>query len=195
LLPVLFVGAIEGSRRSLGISELPESHELKDHRSPKFASAVAAVVTGWGLCLYVGQLPWSQPTIVEVIAKTYGIADPPLRAADQDDGKWLAERVDALRAESIRILATGRVASHLVGSKDIETVSQFLQRYQQLARLDGSLSSPVLRYDAIVLDFRESFQQTPEESKRVKAEAIQNGFIVDSSRYEIEILRPKVSQK
>ncbi len=195
LLPVLFVGAIEGSRRSLGITESPESHELKDHRSPKFASAVAAVVTGWVLCLYVGQLPWSQPTIVEVIAKAYGIADPPLRAADQDDGKWLAERVDALRAESIRILATGRVASHLVGSKDIETVSQFLQRYQELAKLDSSLSSPVLRYDAIVLDFRESFQQTSEESQRVKAEAIQNGFIVDSSRYEIEILRPKSSQK
>jgi uncharacterized membrane protein len=201
LLPVLFVGAIEGSRRlskepeQIPPSESPESSTAAFERSPSFASALAAVVTGWVLCLYVGQLPWSQPTIVEVIAKAYGIADPPLRLSDQADGKWLADRVDSLRSESIRVLATGRAVSHLVGSKDIETVSQFLQRYQPLSKLDQALASPILRYDAIVLDFRESFQQTPAESQQVKTEAMLHGFVVDSSNYEIEILRPAKTKK
>jgi len=192
VLPVLFVGAISGSCHSSLLEQFlspANSNEQLAKTVPPTSNAIAAAVTGWVLCLYVGQFPWSQPTIVEVTAKTYGLADPPLRVFDQADGKWLTEQISAIRMKSTKVLATGRVASHFVGSEDIETVGQFLQRYDDLAKLDRDLPSPILRYDIIVLDYRESFQQSAQESQRIKSEAVQHGFVVDQSAFEIEILR------
>jgi hypothetical protein len=204
LLPILFVGSIQGalvigSQSSVKLArrehsestvESDGSWETSDNGLP---AAGAAAMTGLVLSLFVGQMPWSQPTIIELTAKTYGITEVPLRQHDQPDGQWLLVETDKLRGESLRVLATGRVASHLVGSADLETVGQYLQRYKQLQKLDEKLASPILRYDAIILDFKESFQQSREESLRVKEEALKYGFSVQVSQHDIEILRREPS--
>jgi hypothetical protein len=91
--------------------------------------------------------------------------------------------------DQLRILATGRLAAHCVGTGDVETVGQFWQRYDSLRNLDPQLSSPVLRYDVILLDFQESFQQTPEDTKRLLEEAKRHGWVVTDERFNLAILR------
>jgi hypothetical protein len=90
--------------------------------------------------------------------------------------------------EGLRVLATGRVAAHFLGAKDIETVGQFWQRYNDLARLDTTLSSPIMRYDVIVLDHRETFQQSTDEISRIKSEALAHSYRVIESRHSVDVL-------
>jgi hypothetical protein len=75
-----------------------------------------------------------------------------------------------------------------LGAKDLETVGQFWQRLDALKALEPSLASPILRYDAMLLDHRESFQQTHEETARVREEAVRAGFRVVRSQHGVEIL-------
>jgi hypothetical protein len=86
---------------------------------------------------------------------------------------------ESLSFHQIRILATGRLASHLLGCKDLETVGQFWQRRADYQKLRPDLASPLLRFDAIAIDPIEAFQQTPEETARVRGEAIQLGFSIE----------------
>ena len=183
LLPVLFLGCIEGApkRRS-------DTHY-----------AIGSLATGWVLCLFVGQLPWSQESLIDVLSATYDLQQSEQRLVGSEDNRWLTEQIETLVQSTIsdsakgskvspRALATGRIASHLVGLSDVETVGQFWQRRDELSKLDPSLASPLLRYDIIVLDFREAFQQTVQETIRVRDEALQQGFRIHQSRFDIQIL-------
>ena len=180
LFPVLFVGCIEGSltRRNAG---------------------VAAMATGWTLCFFVGQMPWSQECLIDVLGATYDLQQSENRNVGAKDNEWLTNQLDTLRTHQVldsktgimgypRALATGRIASHLVGLPDLETVGQFWQRREDLVKLEPGLESPLLRYDLIVLDFRELFQQSAEETVRVRDEALLHGFRVVQNQFDIQIL-------
>ena len=191
LLPVLFVGCIEGSLKT-GDRQTSSERNL----------AAACLTTGWVLCLFVGQMPWSQSTMIELLGINYDLPKGESRRLGSEDHRWLTEQVKAVRSKvldatsdskrSPRVLATGRIASHMVGLQDIETVGQYRQRERDLAKIEPSLASPILRYDVIMLDFRERFQQTEEESTRVQEEALKNGFRVEQNRFGIAVLvRPK----
>ncbi len=183
VLPVLFLGCIEGApkRRS-------DTHY-----------AIGSLATGWVLCLFVGQLPWSQESLIDVLSATYDLQQSEQRLVGSEDNGWLTEQIETLLQSKVfdsatgskvspRALATGRIASHLVGLSDVETVGQFWQRRDELSKLDPSLASPLLRYDIIVLDFREAFQQTVQETIRVRDEALRQGFRIHQNRFEIQIL-------
>lgn len=183
LLPVLFLGCIEGAPK----------------RRSDACYAIGSLATGWVLCLFVGQLPWSQESLSDVLSATYDIQQTEQRLVGSEDNRWLTEQIETLLqfkdSDSVkgskvspRALATGRIASHLVGLSDVETVGQFWQRRDDLSKLDPSLASPLLRYDIIVLDFREAFQQTVQETVRVRDEALQQGFRIHQSRFDIQIL-------
>ena len=147
-------------------------------------------------------MPWSQETLIDVLSATYDLERTEQRLVGSDDNIWLTEQIETLlkgklpesvtrsaeSPRSPRALATGRIASHLVGLSDVETVGQFWQRRDGLTKLDPSLASPLLRYDMIVLDFREVFQQTRLETTRVRDEALRQGFKVQQNRYDIQIL-------
>jgi hypothetical protein len=81
------------------------------------------------------------------------------------------------------------LASHCVGLADIETVGQFWQRRDSLSKLDPALKSPLLRYDFLLLDYQENFQQTTEESRQIAAEAQSLGFTLVDHEYNFEIYR------
>lgn len=150
--------------------------------------AATALVTGIVLSMYLGQLPFSSWTLLDVDSQTYGAQDGPRRRAYAEDGIWLAEQIQKIRAERPRCLATGRIAAHLVGMPDIETVGQYVERRQRLSKLEGR-SIPLRHYDWIILDRIESFQQTPAQVKAVEEEARANGFVEVTSKYEIVVLR------
>jgi uncharacterized membrane protein len=179
LLPVLIMGSLIGSIQS------KESGAAK-------SSAVAAAICSLMLSLFFGQLPWSQETLLDVQAKTYGTEDATLRQAGGIDSQWALEKIgDIRKAPGLRVLATGRVAMHFVGSRDVETVGQYWQRRADLARHYSDLQAPLLAYDVVFLDTLEEFQQSRENMLSLRQELAKWEFQVTDSEHGFEIYRPK----
>lgn len=184
LLPLFWLATIRGSQPS---EPTPGNTRSRSQlRAPSVA--VGALATCMILSLYVGQLSYSSPTLRDVIAVTYGPHDEQRRATDTD-GRWLTEQLQQIRSDGTSVLATGRIAAHLVGNRDVETVGQYLLRRPQLAALSDRLDDPIAHYRWIILDRREGFQQTASEIARVEAEARQAGFQVTAEEFDIVIMR------
>ena len=157
-------------------------------------------ITGFLLSIYVGQFPWSNDTLIDVKTRAYAMQGDATRAIGTSENALFHRVVTSIRSEGIqsseltipfrdcRILATGRLASHFLGAKDLETVGQYWQRANDYQRLDPSLASPLLRYDLIVIDPYEAFQQTTEESVRVLREATSLGFQATSHEGQLVVL-------
>ncbi len=58
------------------------------------------------LDLFVGQLPFSGNTLLDVDGQTYGAQDELRRRTQQEDSLWLAEQLRQLRAQPANCLAT-----------------------------------------------------------------------------------------
>lgn len=185
LLPLFWLATIRGSR----LCEPTSDGTLSRSRTQFQAVGVAAgaLTTCLILSLYVGQLPYSSPTLWDVIAVSYGAHDEQRRATEAD-GKWLMEQLQQIRSDGTAALASGRIAAHLVGNRDVETVGQYLLRRPQLAGLSDRLGNPITHYRWIVLDRREGFQQTVDQIARVEAEARQAGFRVTAEEFDIVIM-------
>jgi hypothetical protein len=138
------------------------------------------------LSLYIGQQPYSIDSILDVSTITYGQSEL-RRQRGSEDGKWLTERVAEIRKDGGAVLATSRIAAHLVGNRDLETVGQFMERRDQLSRLSDT--HPLHRYEWLVLDRREQFQQTPQATSSLQQMASQLGFIQRHDRYDIVIFQ------
>ncbi len=199
VIPILFLGAMSVP------SPVPT---VVDTDEPGFAQTAASTRRGlglastfWVLSIFIGQLPWSGETLIDVQAKAYGPEFFKVRFPGGDDQRWMQKQIAELiegrftavgntlpALPSLRVLATGRIASHFVGANDLETVGQFWQRYTALQSLTPDEHSPLLRYDVIILDSQEAFQQTWEETQRVQREALASGFRVAASAHGIAVL-------
>ena len=185
VLPILFIGAMR--------SENENPHQADPKSLPTFA-----LITGFVLSCFVGQFPWTPDTLSEVKNRSYGPNSTELRGRGSPANRAFHDQLQGLRKNGIRsnesngqtgqgeqlefskirILATGRLASHLLGGADLETVGQYMQRAADYERLAPNLESPLLRYDLLALDPLEAFQQLPEETQKVQAEAARLGFSI-----------------
>lgn len=203
ILPVLFAGAIRASHDPVtsSPSEAPSPRNIFADTSAY--SPASTWIAGFVLSCFVGQFPWTTDTLLDVKSRAYGPlsfatdgytpeSKTTRRVGNTDNavfhdqirdlrqrGIRKGQSPDQLAFEQISILATGRLASHLLGCKDLETVGQFEQRRNDYQKLRPELASPLLRFDAIAIDPIEAFQQTPEESSKVRQEAIQLGFSIE----------------
>lgn len=188
LLPILSLASMAS-----GPSATTKSHELSG--AMHWCKPVAPLVAVWILSIYVGQFPWSQATLTDVLGKTYGFDSELQRLSGSADNEWVTKRIRSVLDEhsyaEVRVLATGRIAAHFVGIADVETVGQFWQRRESLAKLAPELKSPLLRYDLILLDYQEDFQQSTDESKRVELEAQSLGFELVDQQFNFAIYRRK----
>lgn len=181
LLPLLWFAAMEGARRLPSRKGLP--------------AAALAACTGAILSLYVGQLPFSRDSLVEVKAATYRANSEMHRERGAEDSIWLLERLDEIRSREVRVLATGRIAAHLVGCRDVETVGQFIQRRKDLELLVDRASGALQHYDWIVLDLNEGFQQSREQTDTLYQETLDlkqgdvSVFQLVHREYQIAILK------
>ncbi|MCA9134083.1 MAG: DUF2079 domain-containing protein, partial [Planctomycetales bacterium] len=171
LLPLLWLATLWGAARK------PNS------------CALGALATGLLLSLFVGQMPHSSPTLLDVVAGTYRGDGELQRRASDPDGRWLTQQLRPIRQDGAEVLATGRIAAHLVGNRDVETVGQYVQRREQLAALPDRGRQPLQHYRWLVLDRREGFQQSLLETTQVEAEALAAGFEIVAQRYDIVILQ------
>ena len=190
LLPILSLASMAS-----GLSATKKSHEPSS--AMHWCKPVAPLVAVWILSIFVGQFPWSQATLTDVLGKTYGFNSELQRLSGAADNDWVTKKIRSVLADpssaDIRILATGRIAAHFVGIADIETVGQFWQRRESLAKLDPELKSPLLRYDFLVLDHQEDFQQSTDESRRIATEAQSLGFELVDQQFNFAIYRRKYS--
>jgi uncharacterized membrane protein len=171
LHPILWMAAIAGSFRT-GKS-----------------AALGAVASSMVACVFLGQSLFSSATIDEVLHVSYAMESPWKRQAGSEDGLWLHQQIDQVRVRGGSVLATGRIATHLVGSPELETVGQYLQRQERLHQLESGAEPPLKRYETLILDRLEGFQQTQDETRQVEILAKQAGFSKIEDQYEIAVYR------
>jgi len=177
LLPLFWLASIVGSSKPT--ESLPRS--------------VSAFTCGMMLSMYLGQFPFSSATLYDVAAVTYAKDSAWQRQFGSEDGAWLHEQLMTIRASGSECLATGRIASHVIGNRDVETVGQYLERRPRLAELPDRLGEPIKHYEWIVLDRREQFQQRSAQTAEVEREALAAGFMILAEQYDLVILRRKAN--
>lgn len=168
-----------------------------------FAPAMGALSCGALLSLFVGALPYSLDSLIDVKGRTYhdkqaDFSGPIVefnrtpwsqREAASEAGQWLHGQLKEIRNDGGEVLATTRIAAHLVGNRDVETVGQYLERRPKLAQLADRKEEPLRAYQWIVLDQIEQFQQSIAQTQTVEAEARRLGFQVHQQKYDIIIFR------
>ena len=183
LLPVLYFSAIRASGLLAAQRTQKPNLSYSSEKVAWFAGGTSLVLSIW-----FGLLPWSGETLTDVVHRTYAAELPDRREIDARDQIWLKERIGRLQSNHLRVLATGRIAAHFVGSQDIETVGQFFQRRDALAELTPT-TNPLLRYDVIILDQRENFQQSTEQTAALREEIRTLPFRVADEAHGILIFR------
>lgn len=177
LLPLFWLASIVGSAKPT--ESLPRS--------------VSAFTCGMMLSMYLGQFPFSSATLYDVAAVTYASDSAWQRQFGSEDGAWLHEQLITIRASGSECLATGRIASHVIGNRDVETVGQYLERRPRLAALPDRFGEPIKHYEWIALDRREQFQQRSSQTAEVEREALAAGFMISAEQYDLVILRRKAN--
>ncbi len=158
LLPVIWMAALLGARRL-----------------PPGSAGVGALATALTLSIYIGQFPWSAPNNLGMLASSYG-SEVDARAPHTPAGTWLAEQIALVRSDGSAVLASRRIAGHLIGNQDVETVQQYLERRPDLAELSDRNGNPIAHYKWILLDRREVYQGAVDQVQQVMDEAQSQGF-------------------
>ena len=188
LLPVLWLSTMLGSQSP---EPLAASGGKSRWRLPSWsggAAALGAFATASTLSLFLGQFPFSSRTLQDVQVQTYQPAETEFRLQHGGaDNLWLHDQVAKIRVSGDAVLATGRIAAHCVGNRDVETVGQFAQRRDKLAKLADRLNQPMLHYQWVILDRLEHFQQNEAEIEAVEREAIRSGFAKVDEQYGIVV--------
>jgi hypothetical protein len=163
-------------------------------------AALGALATSFLFSLFLGQFPFSSETLSDVRASSYSTSwmelssetDQPARfprESGSPDGDWIHGQLKVVQDSGLEVLATGRIASHLLGNREVETVGQFELRKEKLALLPGWPEKPIRHYRWLVVDRMETFQQTQQQTAEIEVEALQNGFVKLEERFGVAIYR------
>lgn len=174
LLPVLWLAVV------LGVRKIPS---VLQHSA---ASGVLAASLLLGL--YLGMFPYSGDTLGDVKVATYAPSETQNRRRGAEDSRWLLAELSKIERDAT-VLSTGRIASHLVGCRDLETVGQFIQRRRDLENLPSRAEGALAYYDWIILDYNEQFQQLPVETEAIYSEALESGYQVAKDEYSVVFLK------
>ena len=185
LLPLFWLASLSGAT----VSKAGHDSSLA------LPSAVTALVTGLVLSLFVGQFPFSSITLRDVEAMTYGAESELRRKSDGEDGRWLTAQVEKIRDSGGESLATARIAAHLVGNRDIETVGQYLERRDKLAALPDRTGNPIRYYQWVILDRNDLGKWSGADTEQVEVEAQQNGFELVAEQFNIGVYKRRDSSE
>jgi hypothetical protein len=189
LIPILFLAALIGAgRRPVAAAEAPQGEPVQIAQGTAGASVLAACCLA---SVFFGDVPWSRPTLTEVPIITYGM-DAEGNPADRGPGSAAHQLLDeisaAVRRRGLSVVATGRIAAHLLNAPRLETVSQLRQRWSLWETEAGPDATPIELFDWIVIDRRETLYQSPDDWQFVRNRAVQAGYGVLRDESDILLL-------
>ena len=192
MIPILFTATIAGSLRTTdpNLSKTPHARFMPTAMNAFAACTVAS--------LLFGALPWSRPTIKMMVFNSYQTRDgrfyeddsTPIaarRSIGSHGNDTLNDVVAMVGRPSASVLATSRVASHLLGVRRLEPVDEAINRWDDLKLEAGADCAPIEIFDWIVLDKLEVFQQNREQMRRIREEAIKAEYKIVLNENEIVV--------
>jgi hypothetical protein len=136
-------------------------------------------------------MPWSRETLKDVIHYTYPSDDMTSvlenRRLGSPGNAALNKFVGQFGGRESSVLATGRVASHLLRVRRLDTVAQAGERWRLFQAEVGPGRSPIELFDRIVLDTGERFHQSPEQIAFVIDHARRAGYRLVAQHGEIAV--------
>ncbi len=179
LLPILFLSAIAGAKRWAAVREAAVAG-----RAASSGGGLSAGLAVLASCVvastFFGALPWSSPTLAVMRAQTYQVGDGPTAENPRRPGtashRALNEIVARVNSKQSSVLASGRIAAHLLNVRRLETVEQAVVRWDALCAEAGPGRSGVEVFDWIVVDTCERFQQSLDKMEFILAEARRAGY-------------------
>ena len=193
LIPVLTLAAVMGAHARPTMPDRDASDSNGAHRASSRSPsrhqsgsiALSAVVTSFVAGTFFGAMPWSAPTRSLMEFRTYHNGDTlasDQRAPGSRGHGLITETVRLIRSgrRTTSVLATGRIAAHLIGVRRLETVSLALdpRRRREIEREAGPDRAPIELFEWVLLDRLEAFQQSPEETMRIARQALRAGYRV-----------------
>lgn len=196
LIPLLFLAALVGAVM-LGQTPLASGDvDASGHRARSFWRAgMTALAAGATASMMIGSLPWSSPTLTNVISHTYAASGNPRDLEDRLLGSpgnsVLNQIVARVGGKESAVLASGRIASHLLRVRRLDSVGQACRRWKEFEKEVGPSRSAIELFDWIVLDNNEQFYQSPEELRWINDRAVHAGYrVVQSDRGIVVLARP-----
>jgi len=146
-------------------------------RSGAMGALAASLTASW----LFGSLPWSSPTLSVLEAHSYEVeSERDLAFNPRGAGTPGHARLESIVArvdrQEFAVLATGRIAAHLLRVRRLESVEQAMVRWELLQREVGADHSPIEVFDWIVLDRYEQFQQSIGRTHQIIDEARRAGY-------------------
>lgn len=199
-LPVLFAAALSGAlKHATNRTAAPPNDTTATARPPSsgqglWIGGMAALAACFTASLTLGAMPWSSPTTADVSLKTYGdknwhetvVENRRVGSAGNDTLNRIVEQVGR---EDAAVLATGRIAAHLLMVKRLEPVGTARDRWEAFAAQAGQGRSAVELFDWVVLDLREHFYQSKEDVQFIASAAAEAGFKLVSDEHDILLFR------
>ena len=175
---MLFLAAMVGGAAVANDSAAAECEAAGNRRSrPLWRTGMAALAAGMTASAMFGALPWSSPTLTEVVYLTYAAdggsqhAGRPMRRL-AGERRSQPHRDQGWRKELLR-LGHGSNQLHLLAIRRLDTVGQAYERWEAFQKEVGAGRSPIELFDWVVLDTRETFCQSPTQLQ----------FVIDSGRH------------
>ncbi len=169
LVPVFFLAAVSGSVGS----------QSGRGGKPAALGALAACALA---SVWFGAVPWSRPTLTDVVYQTYpGNGSTEVlenRRWGSPGNRALNEVVAQVGGSHASVLASGRIAAHLLGVRRLDTVAQAGDRWHDFQNEIGPSRSPIELFDFVVVDTAERFYQSPEQTAFILEQARKAGYRV-----------------
>jgi len=128
-------------------------------------AGLAALASSYLLSAFCGALPWSAETTPFFVPR--------------EDRSWFCKRQAALdevvalaERETFSVLATGRIAAHLLRAEYLDDLHSALQRQQELSEMSGEGKTWIEAFDWVLLDTRDLGFMQEKEDLREAVEAV-----------------------
>jgi uncharacterized membrane protein len=177
LIPVLFLAAMTGAvMLGQGSPASTDVGQRENQSRALWRAGMTALAASATASLMIGALPWSSDTLTEVLLQTYAVNGDPQTIEDRLVGSpgnaVINQAVARARRQESTVLATGRIAAHLLAVRRLDTVGQACKRWKAFEEEVGSGRSAIELFDWVILDTNERFYQSSEELQ----------FIIDGAR-------------
>ena len=181
LLPILFAAALAGAAVL----------RKRGERSPGVLALAGCLTASF----FYGALPWSSPTLTIAIKTTYPGETPfaPSREAERGPGSpahaALEKIIQQVGGPDSRVLASGRIAAHLLGVRRLEAIEQGVVRWPAIEKEAGEGKQAIEVFDWVVVDTLERFQQSADKIPFVIEEAQQANYSLVQDSHGILVFK------